>query len=238
MADKPKNNITVLTPAFRMSFPNLIEAKPVVMQGKAQGDPIFSMTGILDPEATKQFKVVDPKDATKLIDADINLLILQIAKAEWPTLDIKNEMAKTWPVYSGDIYAAAQVEKGKSGDAYVGKKLFNMKAQQEYPPTLRAVVDGKVKIFNRGMPSDMQLAKHLFTGGHYAMAELNLVPYKIGPAKDASFTYYVTAYMNNVRFVKEGERFGGQSMMDRFAGVDGGSSDIDPTRDLASEIPV
>lgn len=238
MAEKSKNNITVLSAPFRMSFPNLIDAKVVTIQGRPQGDPIFSMTGILEPADTKKFQIVDPKDPTKLIDADINLLVAQIAKAEWPTLDLKVDMAKTWPVYSGDVYAEQQVAKGKSGDAYVGKKMFNMKAQQEYPPTLRAVVDGKVKIFNRGMQADMQLAKHLFTGGHYAVAELNLVPYKIGPAKDGSFTYYVTAYMNNVRFVKEGERFGGQSMMDRFAGVDGGSSDIDPTRDLASEIPV
>lgn len=241
MADnsKPKNNITVLTPAFRMSFPNLIEAKVVQVKSGKPGDPIFSMTGIFEPDDLKRFKTVDPKDPTKLIDADIQQLLLNIVKAEWGADFKPTELMKgTWPIYSGDTYAAVQQEKGKSGDAYVGKKMLNMKAQQEYPPTLRAVVEGKVKIFNRGLQSDMALAKTLFAGGHYAMAELNLVPYKIGPKKDGSHEYYVTSYMNNVRFIKEGERFGGQSMMDRFAGIDGGSSDHDPTADLANEIPV
>lgn len=238
---KSKNSRAVLSPEFRMSFPQLIEAKKVeLIPGKPQGDPIFSVSGIFTPENVKKFRAPDPKDPTKLVDVDLAKVIFELAKAEWgDSFVVKELMATTWPITDGTAYDEKQKAKGKNtGEAYVGMKLFNMKAQEAYPPTLSAVIDDKLKTFNRAVASDMQVAKQLFAGGNYAIAELNLKPYKIGPKKDGSFEYYVTAYMNNVRFVREGERFGGQSLMSKFGGTEGGTTNADPTKGIDDEIPV
>ena len=240
---KSKNTRNALTPLFRMSFPNLLEAKAFMRDGKPQGEPTFNLTGIFDIPDLKKFRVADPENPDTLVESDINLVVAQIAKAEWPDLEIKTAMAPTWPIKDGDLYAKRQEAKKKNGDAYKGKKLISMKASLEYPPTLYAVIDGKKVTLNRAFEKDMQLAKGLFQGGHYAMAEVNLSPstMKKGVNNETGqdiIEYYVTFFLNGIRFVKQGEKFGGQSLMNRFDGVDGGSSGHNPTKSLEDEIPV
>ncbi len=242
---KSQNSRTLITAPFRMSFPNVIEAKPFMQDGKPKpgSQPTFNISGIFDPADLEKFQAADPNDPTKLVTVNVALVCAQLAKAEWPELEIKTAMAATWPIRSGDIYAAQQEKKKKNGDAYKGKKIINMKAMQEYPPTLSAVVDGKLKTLNRAFSDDMKLAAQLFQGGHYAVAEVNLSPttMKKGTNQQTGedvIEYYVTFWLNSLRFIKQGERFGGSSLMTRFDGVQGGASSHDPTKSLEDEIPV
>ena len=228
-----------------MSFPNVVEAKPFMVDGKPKpgSAPTFNVSGIFDIDNLKKFQAADPNDPTKLVQVDVALVCAQLAKAEWPELDIKNAMASTWPIRSGDIYAAQQEKKKKNGDAYKGKKIIGMKAMQEYPPTLSAVIDRKLKVLNRAFSDDMKLAAQLFQGGHYAVAEVNLSPttMKKGTNQNTGediVEYYVTFWLNSLRLTRLGERFGGASLMTRFDGVTGGASSHDPTKSLEDEIPV
>lgn len=222
---------TLLTPNFRMAFPQLLEPKPYMQNGKPQGDPKYSITAIFEPGDLTKFQTLDPNDQSKLIEVDVKRVVFDLAKAKWPTLDIKTAMATTWPIIDGDQYAAKQEAKGKSGDAYKGKKLVNMGASQEFPPTLRVVADKKVVILNRGIQQHMTMAKASFVGGYYACAEVNLAPVEV------SGRQFVKFYLNNIRFVKEGPRLGGSSLMDRFGGTEGGQSDHNPTAGMDEEIP-
>lgn len=222
---------TLLTPNFRMAFPGpLIEPKPYMQNGKPQGEPKYSVTGIFDPKDLDQFETLDAA-TDKLVKVDVKRVCFDLAKQKWPDLDIKTAMATTWPIIDGDAYAAKQEAKGKSGDAYKGKKLINMGASQEYPPTLRVVADKKLVILNRGIQQHMTMAKASFVGGYYACAEVNLQPVEV------SGRQFVKFYLNNIRFVKEGPRLGGSSLMDRFGGTDGGVSDHNPTAGMDDEIP-
>jgi hypothetical protein len=234
---KAKNNITLLTPMFRMSFPQLIEPKAFVRAGKPQGEPKFSVTMIFDPESLKNFQKQDPNDPNKLVNVDVSQVVAELARAEWEGIKLNADtksggMADTWPIINGDTYAAKQEAKGKKGDAYKGKKLITAKTGVEYPPTLRLVVDGKVEKLSRALDKHMAMAKAAFVGGHYAVAEVTLSPTELDGER------YVPFYLNNVRFVKEGERFGGQSLMDRFGGTEGGTEARDPTAGMDDEIPV
>lgn len=226
------NSKTLLTPVFRMAFPNFIEPKQITVNGKPQGDHLFTATCIFDPADLDKFQVPDPQDPNKLTNVNIAKVVAELCRAEWPGIDLNAEMGQTWPIVDGDKYAAKQEAKQKSADAYKGKKLINVKAKSDYPPSLYAVVDGKLTQLNRQMPNHIAVARSVFIGGYYAIAEVNVSPNEFAGRK------YATFYVNNVRFVKEGERLGGQSLMNRFAGVMGGASDHDPTHGLGSDIPV
>ena len=71
---------------------------------------------------------------------------------------------------------------------------------------------------------ELKIIKKLFLPGNYAMLELSIVP------NEVNGKCYLTFYVNHVRFKKVGDRIGGgNSMMDRFDGIDGGEGDVDPT---------
>lgn len=214
---------------FRMAFPKLITAEQYVRNGKPQGDPKFSMTMIFDEASLVKFQATDPNDANKLIDVDVRKVAAELAKLEWGNdLNLQEAFAKTWPVVDGNKYNAEQVAKGKKGggDAYKDHKFIVTKASNEYPPRLRAQKDGKIVELSRHIDADMAIAKACFVGGYYAMAEVNVQPNEVDGDK------YVNFYMNGVRFIKQGDRLGGQSMMEKFGGTVGGASDHNPTEGL------
>ena len=156
---------------------------------------------------------------------------VELAKAEWPDIDIKSEFtAKNWPIKDGDALAKKREAKKKNGDHYKGLKVIRGKASKEYPPRLYYTEEGKSKLVARGLESDENKAKSLFTGGNYAYAEVTVKPNELNDDK------YITFYLNSVKFVKTGERLGGQSMLDRFEGIMGGVSDHDPTAGMDDEI--
>lgn len=221
---------TVLSSTFRMSFPNLLEPK----QYQGKGDHFFSMEMIFEPEALEKFKLWDDDSGT-FTEVDIKRVLVELAKEKWPDLNVKEAVASGglhWPIKNGDKHADKREANGKKGnDHYRGMSIINCKSSADYPPNLY-YMDGKTrKQVDRVTSGGKQVATQKFYGGAYCFAELNVVAQETPQGK------YLSFYVNAVRFVKDGERLGGTSMMDRFDGIQGGAADYDPTDGLDDEIP-
>lgn len=230
MAETQKAPSRVLiTPTFRMSFPNL--ARPKAYQNK--GEPVYSLEMLFDPGDLEKFKMWDD-GAGKFVDVDVKRLAAQLAKEYWPDMNVKDAVAHgglAWPFKSGDKRIADRQAAGKkAGDHYAAKVIINAKSSQDYPPSLYYVEGKERKQIARGTDAGDKRAAQLFYGGAYAFAELTLKPTAVQGK-------FLTFYVQSVRFVKDGERFGGQSMMDRFEGVHGGTADHDPTAGMDDDIP-
>ncbi len=217
----------LITPTFRMSYPNLLKARAFGKKSdQDSGDPRYSVEQIYDAESLTKFQIFDEK-VQKFVDVDVRRVAAAIAKEEWPDLSVKDAVAAGvlgWPIKDGDQHAAKrEIEGKKNSEQYLGKKIMYAKANVDYPPRLYYMKDGKREQIVRGTTAGDQLATQLFYGGAYAFAEITVKAVLSGSNK------FVTCYLNSIRFVKDGDRFGGGSMMDRFDGIDGGTADIDPT---------
>ena len=223
----------LITPEFRFSYPKLVVPKPFMQNGKAKGDPNYGLQMIFEPEDLERFKLFD-EDAGTFVDVDIRKICAQVAKDEWPDLNLKEAVAEkelSWPIVKGDKLAAKAEAKKKESEHYKGMEVISASASQEYPPMLYVTENGKRKQIVRGLDTDEQKAKQLFdVGGNFGFAEVTV---KAGDVNGK----YVKFYVNSVRFTKAGQRLGGTSMMDRFDGVMGGESDHDATEGLDDEIP-
>lgn len=225
-----KNNPTILiTPPFKLSYPNLLEPRPFMKNGKPKGDPKYSMEMIFTPEDMKNFKKWD--DTTgEFKTVNFSEVCVVVAKEEFEGINVKEAVGSgdlSWPVRNGDDIVE---KKGEKAEHYAGSKVISAHCNQDYPPRLYYTDDGERKQLSRATDNGRDRIKQMFYGGAVAYAEVTV---KAGDA-DGN---YVTVYVNSVKFVKDGERLGGKSAMDRFEGVDGGSSDIDPTADMDDEIP-
>lgn len=219
----------LITPVFRLSYPNLVEPRAYQENGKPKGDPKFSLEALIEPDDLENFKIHD-ETTDGLVPADIRKIAVQVAKETWGSdFNVKAEFAGKWPIKKGDDEADKKEAKGKDGDPYRGKYVINAKANEEFPPRLYYRADGKRKQIARGMDSDEARAKQLFAAGNYCVAEVTC---KAGESPQGK---YITFYVNSVLYVKEGERIGGNSLMDRFDGIEGGISDYDPTEGMAEE---
>lgn len=220
----------LITPEFRMSYPNLVT--PRAFKGKS-GEPVYNVEMLFPAEQLEEFKLFDEK-AQEFITVDVRQVASAVAKEEWAGIDVKAEfqVGKNWPILTGDDLADKKDAAGKSGDAYRGMKVIRAKASNEYPPRLYCSEDGQRKQLVRGLETDENRAKQLFVGGHYAFAEVTC------KAQETPQGKFITFYINSVRFLREGERLGSPSLMDRFDGVQGGQEDYDPTAGMDDEIPV
>lgn len=227
----------LLTPEFRMSFAKLVVPEAYKENGKAKGDPSFSVECILDPENITKFKEWDDKTNT-FVDVDIRVVCAQVAKAKWEDMSVKDAVAQGglfWPIVDGDVHIAKLVkDKGKKEDSlahYKGKKIFRIGAAQEYPPVLTMKAAGGPVTFNRASDADMAKAKQAFKGGNYAMAEITVAAIAM-----ANGSKYVKFYANSVRMTKPGDAIGGGGgMMNRFDGINGGKADHDPTAGMSDD---
>ncbi len=225
------NKLILRSPIFRMSYASVVAPRPVVVEGKPKGDPIFSNEMLFTPENLTKFKVRRDDEWKEI---NVKSAMVEVARARFPDLDLKAAIAAeafSWPLKDGNKVAAEMVAKKKKGDAYEGMMVIPAKSGQDYPPQLFVVDGGKYVELSRGSEEDMRKARDLFVSGYYAKGSLNVVADTSGKNK------YVTFYMNAILFVKKGERIGGVSAEDRFGGVDGGVSDYDPTEGLDDEIP-
>jgi len=220
MADKEP--VILITSEFRMSYPeSLIHPR----QYNGKGPYRYSVEMLYEPDALLQFKRPN-SDTGEFEDVDIKKVIAEVAKAQWPGINIKEAVANgemRWPIIKGDKKAEKREAKGKKSDYYKGMEVITAKTGSEFPPRLYYVEGGKVKQITRGMESEEAKAKQMFSGGNYGYAEVNIKAMEVDDKK------HVTFYVNSVRYTREGERIGGMSMMDRFEGVQGGVSDHDPT---------
>lgn len=231
------NNISLITPEFRLSFVNLVIPQPYMENGKPKGDPYFSLEMLFDPEDMKSFKRWD-EDAQDLIDVDVARICVEAAKNAWPGINVQEEftVGDNWPIHDGDAHADAKEAAGKKNvDHYRGIKLIKAKTNQDIPPRLYIMEKGKRVQLAQAIEADANRAKQLFAGGNYAYAELSCAGVMSGKNK------YITFYVNSVVFTREGDRLGGSSLMDRFEGYKSQTTDYDPTDgmdgDLDDEIP-
>lgn len=194
-------------------------------------EPKFSVSMIVEPGDMVKFKrEVDEK----LVDVDLTAECKALVKQKWPELELKEMFPKKpdgtndWPLKKGDDIIAASAKKGKKSnlDFLAGKYQIGTTASVKVPPRLSYFdpKTGKWATLDRDNPEDLKVIKKLFLPGNYAMLELSIVP------NEVNGKCYLTFYVNHVRFKKVGDRIGGgNSMMDRFDGIEGGEGDVDPT---------
>jgi hypothetical protein len=236
-----------------MSYPHVIVPKPYQEAGVKKGEPRFQMDMIFDPADLKKFRAED--GAGHLVEVDIKQLAVQTAREQFSELVDTDKFkaaflkadgspGKGWPFRDGTAFVADQNSKrqtkGKKdidksiSEAFNGKVIVSAKSYENVKPILSYydATEKKTKQLSRISDVDMSKAKELFVGGNYAGAELSL------RCSQVSGTYYLSFYLNAVRFLSEGEKFGqGNGMMDRFDGVYGGESDHNPTEGMSDEIP-
>lgn len=240
----------VLTPPFIASHPHLITPKPFIDPATKQpkGPPRFQLSMIFDPADLGKFRV---EDGDKLIETDIKKLAVLTAKEQFPNLVDPNAFkaaflkgdgvttTKGWPFVDGDVTAKGMEAKGKEGaDRFKGKCVINAKSYEDIKPIL-SYFDPEKKAWrqlNRTSDVDMKKANDLFQGGNQFGAELTLRCTQMKDSQGGG-DYFLSFYINAVRFLKEGEPFGRKGMMDRFDGYQGGESPHDPTKGMSDEIP-
>lgn len=227
-----ENRIQLITPLVRLSFPKLLKPEPYMEGGKPKGEPKFSTQMIIDVADEAKFKRATADD--KFEDVSIKKICADLAKAEWPDMTLeqcfprKPKGGTDWPIKIGNkmIEANDKLEgKAKKKLDYLKDKLqISVSASEKYPPGLfytDPVSKERVQL-DRDNPEHVKIIKKLFDqGGNYVICEVSVV------AQTYSDKCYVTFYLNNVFFRKQGERMGGQSLMDRFDGIDGGEGEYD-----------
>lgn len=221
----------VLTAVGRMSFPNVKDPKP--FQGK--GDPKFSVEMLFEPEDLKRFKAAN-KETGQIEEVDLTKVCGRVFSKNFPNVKIKDQFntkdqhgqVENWVIKNGNATAKRKKAEGKKGaENYEGKIHFQAKTNQEYPPRLYVLNKDRTKTeLVRGIDADEAKMKALFVGGNYAYAEISVKAYETPQGR------FVTFYLGSLVFVKTGERFGGQSLVDRYEGDDltgAAAEDHDPT---------
>lgn len=216
----------LITPVFRMSYPNLITPRKF----NDKGEPRYTVDALFKPNDLTKFFLADDTVENGFREVDIRQVLVEIGKEKWPNKSLKETLHKDgWPLRVGDKKADEIEAKGKKGDAYRGHTVITMKASAAYPPNLKVKDKGKTVNLDLTNPEEKKRAEQLFIGGYYARAEVN------AKAIDTPDNY-LTFYVNNLMFVKQGEKLGSGSALDRFDGIHGGDSDFDPTAGLDDEI--
>lgn len=236
MAQETESRIIITAPA-RLYYPTLLTARAYHENGKPMGKPRYSTGMIFTPDLMDQFKEFD--EATETFETvTFSKVLLEVAEAAWLSdyegdeeePDARKALRNAikhggigWPIKKGSDIAAKK--DGKHAEHLDGNLVLNPGSIEDYPPVLKAKVDGKMKNLTRGLTENDAKIKHLFTGGSYAYAEINVKPTNVSNKK------YLTLYLNAVVFIKPGETIGGGgggSAADRYEAM-GGEADVDPT---------
>ncbi|MEE8518893.1 MAG: ssDNA-binding protein [Dehalococcoidia bacterium] len=199
----------VVTPEFRMVWPNLFEPRAFMRDGKPTGEPKYGLTMLFTKDDISGLKVVAAK----------------VAKAQWPGRDLKE---LKFPFKNGDALAKASVEKDVAADKtprdvsfYEGKVV--VKTSSKFAPQVY------------GMDRKEVLDPKRAYSGAFGYAELNFVAYPgVGGGQDG-----VTCYVNFVMLSdRKGDRIAGRNVEDVFAGIQGSDVAADVGGDtLDDEIP-
>lgn len=235
----PKKDVpsfAVITPVNRLTLPTLITPRRYKDPATGrEGPPKFGAQLIFEAADLEKFKL--PTADGKFEDVNVKQKCVELAKKMWPGSEmtalfpksLKNGQLKGWPLRKGDLIIENMKKGGKGGEklfkALEGRTVIAAQTGENLPPRLKHKVDGKRVELDRADPKDLAVIKKLFRGGNYVYGELTFKPFEVNE------NFFITAYLNALCFVKEGESFGSGSLMDRFDGIDGGDSDIDPTID-------
>ncbi len=170
----------VITPVFRVSFPNVFKPKLNELSDKTE----YSLDMIFDSkEAFKEEYKGKKKQTVSLLKAVANAKADQWGadKTKWP--EFKNKTFK-----NGDENVSKK--DGEIRKGYEGKVYLTAKSDEKFPP--------KVVLAN-GEPAD----EKAFYGGCYARAQVIARPYEMGGNCGVRFI------LKQLIKVKDGERFGG-----------------------------
>lgn len=227
----------LITPVFRMSYPNLLKAKPYMENGVAKGAPRYSLQMVFKPEDLGKFKAWDGEKG-EFVDMSLPHVLANLAKGMWPDMNVKEAVKHDglhWPIKD----ALAEAERRSKGrelsevirEAMAGNKLISTDTLETMPPHLYYSDKGQRKEIARGTTDGDAMIARMFTGGNYGYAEVKV---KVGTA---GTNKYLKLYLNSVRYVREGEKFGSEGLMARYDGVSGGEANTDPTEGMDDEIP-
>lgn len=227
------SNIQLITPEFRMSFPNLVVPKRYKEKGKETGEPFFNLEMLIDPQDMTKFKRWD-EASQSLTDVDLSKVCVEVAKSAFPGINMKDEfkVGTNWPIHDGTALAdkkeAEAAARGKNKDCghYRDLKIIKAKTKEENPPRLYIREGGKNVQLAQAIEVQAAKAKQLFAGGNYAYAEISVA------GTESAGRKYISFYVNSVVFTREGDRIGGSSLMDRFDGYASQTTDYDPTDGL------
>lgn len=200
----------------RMAFGNLTEPRVVGKRGAA-GTPKYSGTFVFDK---------DSPDLKKLKE-----VALSVMKAQWPgrpPSEVKFPFADGTKKIEQEVKKAEREKRApKKMDFFENKVVFS--ARSKFPVQLCQLVNGSVVPFEG---PDLAKAAKLFYNGCYVVPAVNFVPYE-GQAQDGfGNPDGVTAYLEAVMFIEDGERIGGgKTPAETFSGWAGSVSDEDPGLD-------
>jgi hypothetical protein len=231
MTDVKTDGIYNLLRPVIMSFPQLLEPKAFVENGKPKGDPKYSANFNFEAES-------EDLKALKTLAA-------KLARAKWPDQPFfltTQEGIKIpqiiFPFASGDKFADARKAKGKDDGEYMRGKVV-VSSRSKYEPRL-SYIDANGHIVDLEGEMAKQAAKGKFYPGVEVLAQFNLVPYDaVGNNGKAG----VKAYLNMVLSTGKGARIsGGQTAAEAFKGYIGSVSAENPmgpgaTADMSDEIP-
>lgn len=200
----------------RLTFPNVMEAKAVMRNGKATGEPKFS--------ANFEF-LPDDEDL-----AAAKARAIAVARAARPGIALTE---LDFPFSDGNKLADKAKAKGKDREWSRGRVVLT--ARSKFEPSL-AILEGGQLVDYEG--EKRPLAKSAFYTGAEVLAQVNFQYYDaVGDNGKAG----VTAYLNKVVSLKRGAKLaGGASAAETFKGYVGLQSDesvLGDSTNLDDEIP-
>jgi len=206
------------TKEVKMVFPNLFEPKAVMKNGKPRGEPKYGA----------RILVTNAEDI-----AAIKKKAVEVARAKWPGVDLKT---LRFPFSDGAKEAEKSKTKGKDGSFYGDATTLVVTARSKYQPRLSVYQGPKAAPQELDGPS-LAAAKNKFYSGAIVLPQWNFVAYD--PVEEGDKAG-VTAYLDQVMWIKDGTRIGAPSAADAFKHYQGSVSAEDPTGgagELDDEIP-
>lgn len=213
MADKiPTENYYTMSRPTLVSFPNLIKARKVKINGKETGKEKFSIN----------FEF--PADHPDL--PHIKALLIRVAKEAWGSIE-----GVHFPISSGEAAADKAKKDGKEREWSRGRAV--LVSRSDFAPKLGAILNKQLVAF---VGDDRSRAEPYFYTGVEAGGTISV------QAQTTEQGKFVVAYLNEVVSLNKGDRLtGGGSVEqnDTFKGYVGLVSAEDPTggAGLDDEIP-
>jgi hypothetical protein len=213
MSDQAADGRYALTTPVILAHPHLVDPVQFKRNGKTSGEPKYKAAFVI------------PKDSEEL--KSMRALAITVAKAKWPTRDLKAEYAAgtfKLPFAKGDDLAEARKAKSGKDDGDWQRGCIVINAASKYRPALSILENGRVI----DLEDDTMFAKYKakFFFGAEVVPEFNFVAYEGGNGPDG-----VTAYVNAILATGKGKRIagGGAPAAERFRGYIGTHKDEDPT---------
>lgn len=243
MANENKS-CTLISSPFILSWPELLKPKAFTPPGSTtpKGEPEYSFEGISTKESLGEWHILD-RETGEFSLGNVEARLVKLAREKWGAdFDVKGQVASgdlVWPFKSGD--KKAEKARGK-GEFYKGKKTWRAHAKPEIngrpnaPALYEADGNGELISIPRSTEEGRRRIEELFYAGAMCTAEVNAVAMFAPSGKNT-----ITLYLNSIVFENHGPKLGGGSNMERFRGVAGGKSSVDPTagmdENLADDLP-